>query len=414
MKKLMMLLIILIAFSVAANAQSFGVEEIVEESKPIPIPTKSHFYYKNMTKLVIQPEYKYLRLKAGETKTFEVKIRNPTEKDVEINAKVAGNPYETNLIDERWISFDKNNFKLNAKSEASIKITVSIPKNAEKGYYHGYIAFTNDSISNQYGIVKYINALSLSVEVWIPPSVKIYPRWISGKVEAGKTFEYEINLINNGEKTFTINPKLSEENNFYDPYGYTKAITKDMIKIEAPSTISPKSRAKVKIKIDVPSNAKGILRGSIDLGINDPGLDKWQQRVDINLRVYEMPKEPFVKAVRIENASKLTVKVSVNNYPTMYYPILYGMKAEGASGDVKVKIFSPSGEVNVRPKILENLFVTVGFGNPPWEEVSGIYKVTSVGKTVTYTINNPENGIWRIEVMPENNCESFNLQIEIE
>ena len=389
--------------------------EVVEHVvKPVPMPVQMQkIDYRNLTKLIIQPEYKYLRIKAGETKTFVVKIKNPTNKDVKITPKVVSYGYETNVIDESWISFSKKEFTLNAKAEGSVTITVSVPSDADKGYYHGYIAFTNDSVTI-YGMEKYINSLSLSVEVWIPPSVKIYPRWISDKVEAGKSYEYEVNVVNTGDKSFTINPKLSEEETYFDEYGYVSQITKDMVHISAPSTIPPKSSVKVKIKIDVPPNAKGMLRGAIDLGINDPGLDKWQQRVEMNLRIYEIPKEPFIKEISIDNASKLVVKVTTNSYKPVYYPILYGIKSAESNMrcDVNVSILSPSGKISIKPKITENLFVTLGMG-PPWEEVSGIYKVTSVSKTIAYTIENPENGIWKIKVMPKG-CEQFNLQIEVE
>jgi len=36
-----------------------------------------------------------------------------------------------------------------------------------------------------------------------------------------------------------------------------------------------------------------------------------------------------------------------------------------------------------------------------------------VSKTKIYTIENPENGIWKIEVMPKN-CFGFSIEVEIE
>ncbi len=401
---------LLLMLSVLMTPVLAQVVEDVRIVKPVPVIFPKP--YGNITKLIIQPEFKYLRLKAGESKTFEVKIKNPTDKEIKITPKIVTSPYELG-VDEEWISFDKTSFTLEANAEETLSITVKIPPDAEKGYYSCEIALTNDTISppTPYEQPKFVNAIHLSVEVWIPPSVKIYPRWISERVKAGEMLEYEITVVNTGDKSFKIDPKLVEED-YYDEY--STQITEDMIDFDAPSIIPPNSNVKVKVRIHVPSGAKGFLRGSINLGINDPGLDEWRQRVDINLQVYEEPAEPFVKVINVEEAEKLTVKVSVNDYyPPVYYPVLYGIKAEESQGDVDVVIISPNGTVNVKPKILEDLFVTVGMGNPPWEEVEGIYKVTRAGKTLTYVIENPEDGQWEIRIMPKG-CATFHLQIEIE
>ena len=387
MRLLPLLLVILVA--------SVGAEVIkpvaVELPKPIPPPTPP---IEKPSKLKITPRFKHLGLKPGESESFDVKIRNPTDKDVKIEPKVVS---FRETIDETWISFDKGAFTLRAKDSATVRITVSIPSDAEKGFYSCQIAFTNDSG----GI--YVNAIHLSVRVYIPPSVKISPRWISDFVEAGKTYEYKVKVKNKGEKTFSINPKVVQPE-----YGIVGEWLSDReISIISSSTVPPNSEVEVKIVVNVPSDVTGYVRGTVDLGIDDPGLDEWNRRVELNLNVYSVPKEPFVKVVKLENASKLTVKVSseIFNVPIPMFK---------AKGEFEVNIFSPSGELKLRPKVIEKLVVTTGYGfSPPWEETDGIYKVVSTTKTEIYEIENPENGEWRIEVMPKG-CFGFSLEVEIE
>ena len=162
---------------------------------------------------------------------------------------------------------------------------------------------------------KYINKMHLSVDVWVPPSVKITPRYISDYVEAGKTYEYTIKIKNTAGKTFKLNPEFVEPEYIS---GFENYLSKDNVRIEAPSTIPPNSEVEVKVKVNVPVTAKGFLRGAIKLNIDDPGLDEWMQRVEINLNVFTKPTEPFVKTVRIENASKLTVKSTPTSWVSRF------------------------------------------------------------------------------------------------
>jgi len=406
MKRLIPLLLVLLLPMAGA------VEVVKEVPYEVPVaPSTSVVDFKNVTKLVISPNFKHLRLKPGEYRSFTVKIKNPTDKDVLINPKVVIEPYAENVIDKSWISFDKSGFTLKAKQETKITVTVKVPRDAEKGYYFCTIAFTNDTIPalTPYKPHRYVNTMHLSVEVWVPPSVKIYPRYISDVVEAGKTYEYTIKIKNTADRSFKLSPEFVEPEYIG---AFENYLSKDDVKIEAPSTIPPNSEVKVKVKVKVPSTAKGYLRGSIQLNIDDPGLDEWMQRVTINLNVFTKPTEPFVKTVEIENTSKLTVKVS-SDFMGIPIPIMLG-GSKITKGDFDVKLVSPSGMVSVKPKTIEKLIVTTGgkFA-PPWEETEGIYKVVSVSKTKIYTIDNPENGIWRIEVMPKN-CFGFSIEVEIE
>ena len=407
MKKIVHFLIVL-SLIMAAGQAAESVKVVSVPPAPVPVPvSKSGIenVYENVTKIVVEPRYKHLRLMPGDEKSFVVELKNPNEKDVVVKPRIVVFPFMENYVDKDWVSFDKSELVLKAGESAEVKVTVKVPENAEKGYYNCMIAFTNDTIPMPYSAKPfYVNQMSLSVNVWIPPLVKIYPRFVDDRVEAGKSYEYRIYVENTGDEPVKISPELVSEIEYYDPFSPVSWLKEEQVVIEAPSEVQPKSKAVVKVKVSVPSTAKGVLRGTIKVNADDPALDEWMQRVDLSLRVYEKPSEPFVKSFYVENATKLTVKVSANSY---------GRSAEKRC-EFDVKIISPSGELSLKPsKFVEEVGVTLsGAKLPPWEEAEGIYAVTSYKKTEVYTIENPENGKWRVEVLPS--CESFNLVVEVE
>jgi len=414
--------IVLALLLIPASCLTTQAESIAEVIVKTPIPiqpneianSKVIDFYKNITRLTIEPRFKHVRIKAGEEVTFDVKLKNPTDKDVVIEPRIIIPPFTERIVREDWISFSKDRFILKAKDEETLKVTIKVPKGTEKGSYSYTIAFTNDTIPSPFPteMPKYVNSMNLHVYVWIPPSVKVYPMSIFKYVEAGERCEFYITVVNKGDKTFKLNPKVKQEE-YYSPYEET-TLDESMVKITAPSTIPPHSKVKVKVEINVPSTARGMLHGFIDLGIDDPGLEEWSQRISVNLQVYEKPTEPFVKVVKIENTGRLTVKVSTGMIPSEIMPIMLGVKTPfEPKADLDVRLIAPGGEVKVKPKVVEDMFVTVGKNAPPWEEVEGIYKVVSARKTYTYVIDNPENGIWKVEVMPKG-CFGFSIEVEVE
>ncbi len=407
MRCLILLASLILLPVVAAGSSAEVVKVVSVPPEPVPVQMGGmEKVYENVTKIAIEPRYKHLRLMPGEESEFTVKLKNPGEKDVVIEPKVIVFPFMENYVDEDWISMDREKFVLKAGEKAEIKIKVKVPEDVEKGYYSCIIAFTNDTFPMPYSVKPfYVNQMSLGVNVWIPPKIKIYPKFIDDRVEAGKSYEYKIYVENTGDEPVKMNPELFKgEDVYYDPFSPVSWIDESHVTIEAPSVVQPKSKAVVKVKVSVPSTAKGMLKGTVKLNVEDPGLDEWMQRVELNLRAYEKPSEPFVKVFQVSNATKVTVKVSASSY---------GRSAE-KSCDFDVKIFSPSGVLSVKPsKLVEEVGVALS-GNklPPWEEAEGIYTVTSYRKTEIYTVENPESGTWKVEILPS--CESFTLSVEVE
>ncbi len=402
-KKILVLIIIALIVLTSCSMATTLIKQVNPVPTPYPIYPIKQPRYSNLTKLIIIPEYKYLRLEPGKSAEFTVTIKNPNNKDVVISPKVIINPLSTNYIPKEWIKINRSKFLLKANQTAEVEITVKIPKNAEKGFYNCQIVFTNDKIQTPY-LSKYINVLRLSVNVYVPPSVFISPKYINDYVLPGKTYNYTIKIINKANRSFSLKPEFT-----LPEYIYTNTLSKEDVKVISPSKIPPNSKVNVTVEVKIPPNAKGVLRGEIKLNINDPGLDQWMQKVELNLNVYTIPAKPFVKTFVVKNAKLLKVKVSSNFLPPVtVYGLVYGLNAY--KGYLEVKLISPSGKLITKPEILEKYVITT-YSTPPWIVKEGLYKTVSQSKTYIYTINNPENGIWKVEITPKGVL-GFTLEID--
>ncbi len=370
--------------------------------KPVPI---GEFYTKNLTKLVINPPYKHVRLKPGESTSFKVEVRNPTNRVVVLKPRVVVNPYSTYVVSPDWISISPKSTVLKPNGSVWVEVGVRVPKNAKKGFYSCDIVFTNDSIPVPYGMPRYVNALHLGLEVWIPPSVTITPKYITDFVEPGKDYVYTVELKNKANRSFSLNPQLTEPE-YIGTLG--SFLSKNCVEIESPRKIPPNSAVYVKIHVHIPKNATGVLRGVVKMNVNDPGLEEWAQRVTLNLNVITKPSKPFVKVIRVENVTKLTIRVT-SGFSGVLMP--FGLSYRG--GDFDVRIVSPSGVVRVKPKVVEKSVVTMGSNVPSWVRGEGEYKVVSISKTKEYVIKYPENGVWKVEITPKG-CLQFTVEVEEE
>lgn len=403
MKKFLFVTMVLIALlAVAACGQPIPEPVPVRPVGPVGQAESSKtFDYENITKLVIQPGHKYTRLQPGDTRTFTFEVSNPTDKEVTVQPEIVQLPYSEYWLQEDWMNISVQKSTLSPNTETEIKVEVEVPEDAEMGHYSCRIALTNDTFDYPGYPVKYINAISLSVNVWVPPQVTVYPKYVRETVEAGESHTYTIMVENKGDDEVNLDPKIHEDDIYYSPYRRPTGLTEDMVTIDSPPSVSPGSKAEVKVKVDIPSDTKGSLRGSIDLGIDDPTIKEHMQKVRMNLRVYYQPSEPYVKEVAINNASKLKFEVSASNY-------------RSDEGDFTANIISPTGHYNIEPtKTVESVGVTLSDEMlPPWEDAEGIYRVTHYEITEVYSIDNPEDGNWKLEVMPK--CERFTVNVEVE
>lgn len=180
-----------------------------------------------------------------------------------------------------------------------------IPDDADLGYYNANIIFDRSVISEgaessvadeKISAYYYGNIIELSVEVWIPPSVQISTNYINDRVEAGKEYDYEIKLVNVGDEDISITlqltiGKISPEISYYDSSrsSFDDAFAEDYVIINAPSKVKAGETATIKIHLKVPESMQGSYSMAIDLGIEDPALDEWENQVQFYLNVWEQP-----------------------------------------------------------------------------------------------------------------------------
>ncbi len=397
MKRISLALLTITLLAVVILTALISVQSV--SSVPLGIVDQNYSY----TKLMIIPKSKHFMAKPGDEFDFSVKIKNMDNRTVTIKPKLIPPPFPgINTIDESWVRIEPSEMTLNPNEEKELKVEITIPKDIERGSYSAQIALTNETVQVPYSpYPMYPNSIHVSIFVQVPPSVIIYPRLIYDKVEPGKTYTYNITIENTGNATFAMNPKLTL-GEFYAPEGKVSYLTRDMVEIIAPKEIPPHSKVTVNVKVSFPEDASGSYRGCIDLNINDPNLEEWMQKVDLSFTVRAKPSKPFVKVFDVYNVSKLNISITAMNY-------------DGSVSDVDIKIYSPSGLLNVNPtKIIESIKVTPqsSFTPIPYPKstVSGEYKVSSWTKTFVYSIESPENGKWRIEVLSA--CDCITIRIE--
>ncbi|MFQ6056662.1 MAG: hypothetical protein ACE5J3_11850 [Methanosarcinales archaeon] len=399
----------------------FSVSAYSAIAQPVPLPpppvpievTPLPLEKPDFTKLQITPRYGNLQIKPGESKEIKVKVKNLENKTVKTQVIVEIPPYGEYLLEKEWIKVTPSSAEIPADGKQEYTIKVSIPKDAEIGYYSGVIAFTNDTFPTPYPtpFPEYVNSFRLSVNVWKPPVIQFYPRYISDRVEPGQTYTYDIQLENTGNKAIAINPEIGGEV-FYGPY-MEGAIPEEWITIDSPDKVNANSKATVKITIKVPSDAKGRYSGAIKLNIDDPSLKEWDQQVQINLEVWNPPSEPFTKTFEVQSEGKnIKITISASQYSYDRY------SANIKKPSFKVTLKDPEGkEINaIVTNRTEQGSVNLGIGykpRPPWEmESESGYTEERTQYSETYSINKAISGTWKLEILPKD-TDRFDYIIEI-
>ncbi len=368
----------------------------------------------NFTKLEVSPRYGNFRLQPGESEEITVAIKNKENIGVSVKPSIIVLPYGEYMMEKEWITVTPESVEIPAGGSQEFIITAFVPKDASIGYYSTQIAFTDEVIPTPYPepFPNYIHSFSLSIDVWAVPVIQIVTPYISDQLEAGKEYDYEIKLKNTGNKTIDINPKLSSEPYYGGPFGQmTVALTDDAITITAPESIPAGATEVVKVHVNVPADAKGYYNGYIDLGIDDPSVREYDDRVNLNFNIWSQPTEPFVKSFLLREAAPVTIEIS-SNYFGSGYPFVKGQgmtqepsfetTLEGAGGQIRL---------NATKTVIKGS-VSMGGDIPPWEiDSASIYQEMGVQLIETYvTTGSP--GIWKLKVLPRN-TQGFEYTITI-
>jgi uncharacterized protein YneR len=266
----------------------------------------------------------------------------------------------------------------------------------------------------------YVNACELSINVWTPPKIYFWPQHISDRVKAGQSYEYEILLENIGDNAIAINPEIGGEKERPEvvplppfPYGYNEGrIPDDWLTIDAPADVPANSTATVKVTMNVPEDAFGWYETEINLNIDDPAIEEWDQTVHMNIEVWKQPTTPYSDEFSVEQGEAISVMVTARGYKHGSYN-----RAE-EEPSFNVELSSPSSE-KVTPessKTVKKREVSVGMDYEPYypgdtaSEEPYHERYTEYSKT--YEVINATSGTWTLEILPIN-VENFEYTIEI-
>jgi len=363
--------------------------------------------------LQISPKHDWFELKPGGEKEFTVKVKNKDEEAVSTSPRIEVQPYGEYFLEEGWITVKPGSAEIRAGEEQEYTITVKIPEDAEIGHYSAQVVFTNDTMPTPYPapLPMYVNSLMLSIQVWVPPKILIQPRYIHDRVEAGQRQEYKIQLENKGDKAIAINPEIGGEERGHGPF--ENAIPEGWLTIDAPAKVEANSKAMVKVTVKAPIDVKGRYEGGINLNIDDPSIERWDQEVHIGLEVWKQPTIPYREDFMVKQGEKITVEITAGQH-------IYDRYGGGAeekeepSFDVALATLG-GGKLTPEPsKTVKKGEISLGMDYlPPWEASSeGMYHAMSMEYSETYEITNATGGVWTLEILPRN-AERFEYTIEI-
>ncbi len=405
------ILVVLSMLILSITGGAVQSQAIVMEQRAVPL--EQTFDAQNFTKLEISPRYGNLQLQPGENKELTITIKNKEKEPVKVSPHVEVPPYGEYVMDKEWVTVTPASSEIPAGGSQKFVVKAAIPADASVGYYNAMVAFTDETIPAPYPqpFPSYVHTFSLSINVWTPPKVQIEKPYIQDQLEAGKEYDYKIKLKNTGDKAVTIDPKISQQDQMYGPYGAMEsAFTDDALTITSPKEIAAGASVEVNVHVKVPADARGSYRGAIDLGIEDPSIarNEWADLVRLELGVWRQPTEPFVKTFTTEEASPVTIEVSSNLFEGIYKYL-----AAGGAGTKNAKepsfTVTLSGPDNSAISLTKTKTVMKGgvsLGGtgmfPPWESDSeGIYTEMGTQYTETYTADAPAGDL-KLGIMPLN------------
>jgi len=365
--------------------------------------------------LQISPKHDWFELKPGGEKEFTVKVKNKNEEAVSTSPRIEVQPYGEYFLEEDWITVEPDSAEIKAGGEQEYTVRVKIPENAEIGHYSAQVVFTNDTMPTPYPapFPMYVNSLSLSIHVWEPPNILVQLQHIHDRVEAGERQVYEIQLENKGDKAIAISPEIGGGDRWHGPFENT--IPEGWLTIDAPAKVEANSKATVKVTVNVPVDAKGRYEGGINLNIDDPSIERWDQELRMHIEVWKQPTMPYREDFTVKQGEKISVEITARQHTYDRYGG-GAEEREAPSFDVALSLATlEGGKRTPEPsKTVKTGHISLGMDYlPPWEASSeGMYHVTSTEYSETYEITNATGGDWMLEILPKN-AERFEYTIEI-
>jgi hypothetical protein len=413
-------------------------------SEPASVPSSEAYvedYFPKFEKIIVDPSYKYLQMKPGESANFSVTVENRDNKTIELRPMPLITPYTEKFINESWISISPSEKSLKPGEKEEFEVKVIIPEDAEIGNYAVLIAFTENvpegDVAGYYP--NFPGTMQLNVQVWVPPTVQILTPYVNDLVEAGKSYTYEIKLKNTGDKDIALSPELTEEGGiiYADSVSSSvevassssvpgQAFGNEVINVESPDKIKAGQTAVVKLTLAVPADAKGSYSGSLDLNVDDPGIQEYAGRVPLSFRILPVLKEPYETTFEARTADLITLEVKAYQYG-------YGLYTSGGNRDLtpsfNVSLKDPSGK-EVTPTLVNTKYIgsinivddTYPRPYPILYESSkvagntetydqGTYQGGTTTFVETYTVPGTA-GKWTLSILPKN-TENFEYTVTV-
>jgi len=364
--------------------------------------------YGEMSKIVVKPSYSNVRLQPGESREIKISVTNRGDETASIDPTLVIQPYTPNYLKDEWVVVTPTSAELAPDAKQEFLVRISIPENADLGYYYATMAFGESDVQNHTMYPVYGGSLEMSIDVWTPPSVQIGTTYINDRVEAGSSYDYEVKITNVGKQDIAMDPEVLISNIYYAEavssvrYGGASmaVIDESAITVDAPSVIKAGETVTVKVRLDVPSDATGSFSGTIDLGLDDPALREWEGQVQLYFTVWEQPSEAFVREFTTYTDGTMSIEVTTNVYD-------YGIYGTSSSS------LSPSFEVSMKqggqPVDMQLVRTTtkghVTYGTSPMEPMTSSasfgYQGTGTMYTEVYEVSGAA-GEWTLSILPVN------------
>jgi hypothetical protein len=412
----------LIAGPVSGNeVQAIAVSSVGSEMIPVPMPTLAAGtdMTGNFTKLEIIPSYSQFTLKPGESKDMTVTVRNRDSRTVSLRPEVKSQPYGSPyILESSWMSVTPATTEVEAGGNAKFTVKASVPADALRGSYNTMVVFTDEQYPSPYPtpFPNYIHVMNLGVNVVSPPVITISTPYVSDQVEAGKQYQYSVEIQNTGNSAVQLNPRITGDGYpVYSPSGIQEpALTENDFSLNAPSSIQPGAKGTVNVILTVPVTSRGYYNGYIDLGIDDPSLREGEGRIMLNFNIWKQPLEPFIKKFTMDARDPISVELT-SVFSSMG-PVPAGMLTNlmpDREPGFEMLLTGPGGTVAARPvqKVIKGTVNLGGdsMGIPSWQ--AGTYLEMNTQYIVTYSAEGMP-GDWQLSVMPKN-AQTFEYKITL-
>jgi hypothetical protein len=397
-------------------------------------------YFPEFDKLVVDPTYKYLQTQPGKSENFTVTVENKDNKTIELNPRLLITPYTEKFIEESWISISPSEKSLKPGEKEEFEVKVNIPEDADIGNYAVLIAFAENvpegDVAGYYP--NFPGTMQLNVQVWVPPEVQILTPYVNDLVEAGENYTYEIKLKNTGDKDISLSPELIEGGSvvYAETVSSSDSVTSsssmpgqafgnEAITVDAPDKIKAGQTAIVKLTLEVPADAKGSYSGSLDLNIEDPGIQEYQEKVSLSFRVLPVMTEPYETFFETNTEEPITIEVKAYQYG-------YGLYTNGGNENLipsfNISLKDPSGKEVIPTLTNKKYSGSVNIIEDSYPQPYPIlYDTKAAGSTETYTQGNYQGGTttfvetytvqgaagkWTLSILPKN-TENFEYTVTI-